>query len=252
MPRMRDQLLDDRLVVHLAASAPDWTAPDCEVLARGRTGIRPCAPTGRRRGCCGASSASTACGASRCDGAGGQRDEAVPDRLRRLDRDLLADDRARQRREGVAAALEAAVAEARDQLLHHPVALDEVLAGVVPERRRRRLGAVGAVATLSPSPRSCPAAESLSTMPCAASSSRIASARAKSRARLAARARRDRARRCPPRREPAPACRNARGACCRTPSVAPGPCSSARVRGARAAVDLARRARTAPRRRSAC
>ena len=61
-----------------------------------------------------------------------QRGEAVPHRLRRLDRDLLADDGARQRGEGVAAALQPRLAELRDQLLHHAVAPRQVLAGVVP------------------------------------------------------------------------------------------------------------------------
>ena len=108
-------------------TAPDWK---CSARSHRYSTLRADRPAARMRG---ASSASTAFGASCVRRAGGQRDEAVPDRLRRLDRDLLADDRARQRREGVAAAFEPAVAEARDELLHHPVALDQVLAGVVPE-----------------------------------------------------------------------------------------------------------------------
>ena len=64
---------------------------------------------------------------------GRERDETVPDGLRRLHRDLLADDRAGQRREGIAAAFEPAVADARDELLHDPVALGQMLAGIVPE-----------------------------------------------------------------------------------------------------------------------
>jgi hypothetical protein len=47
--------------------------------------------------------------------------QTVPHRLRRLDRDLLAHDAARQRGEGVAARLQAGVAKLRDQALHDPV-----------------------------------------------------------------------------------------------------------------------------------
>ena len=150
---------------------------------------------------------------------GGERDEAIPDRLRRLDRDLLADDRARQRREGVAAALEPAVAEARDELLHHPVALDEVLAGVVPEiGDEGRRG--GSRHRAHPLTHVVPCAVSLRTTPSAASSSRIASAAAKSRARLAsARAAIRAAMSASVSAEPA--CRKARGLCWSTPSVAP-------------------------------
>jgi hypothetical protein len=68
------------------------------------------------------------------DGAAHGERKPLPHALRRLHADLLADDAARQRGEGVAAALQAGLAELRDQLLHHPVALGQVLAGLFPVR----------------------------------------------------------------------------------------------------------------------
>ncbi len=62
-----------------------------------------------------------------------QLDEAVPGRLRRLDRDLLADHAARQRREGIAALdCRRRVRKLRDELLHHAVALHQVATGLGP------------------------------------------------------------------------------------------------------------------------
>jgi hypothetical protein len=52
--------------------------------------------------------------------------------LRRLDRDLLADDGARERREGVAAAAERQALKAADQPAHHGVALGEFGGGLLP------------------------------------------------------------------------------------------------------------------------
>src|SRR5262250_2511649 len=55
-------------------------------------------------------------------GVNGKRD-ASPDRLGGLDRDLLADDRSRKRRERVAATRQANAGVLADQLFEHPVAL---------------------------------------------------------------------------------------------------------------------------------
>ena len=153
----RDQLLDDRLVVHVLPLGDVDRARLRSAAARSQrySTLRAERPAAR---ICGASSASTEAGCERMRGAGGQGDEAIPDRLRRLSRDLVADDRPRQRREGVAAALEPAVGEARDELLHHPVAAREMTAGVVPEVGGGPGGwsaAVVALPKLRPSPRWC-------------------------------------------------------------------------------------------------
>ena len=253
MPRIADQLVDDGLVVHLAATARTCTAPDSK--------------------CCGRSQQVLDLARRQAGGAharrverqhrvrrdarrrpGDERGEAVPHGLRRLDRDLLADDRARQRGEGVAAALQAAVAELRDQLASSRgracarcLQASSQYSGVTSGRRawQRSL-------KLRPSPRWCPAAVSFSTMPCASSSSRMRSARGEV-ARLLGRGARLDARgdvglverRCR-------ACRNARGACCRTPSVRAQRLQQRRRLGRRACGSPRRPARTAPPPRPAC
>jgi small GTP-binding protein len=65
-------------------------------------------------------------------GRGDGRDEPVPDGVRGLDRDLLADDGAGERREGVAAALEVNVRAGPDQLAQHAIAPGERARGFVP------------------------------------------------------------------------------------------------------------------------
>jgi hypothetical protein len=63
-------------------------------------------------------------------------EQSIPYRLRSLDRDLLPDDRSRQRGEGIAAAVQASGSATRDELAHDPVALGEVLAGILPKKWR--------------------------------------------------------------------------------------------------------------------
>ena len=64
-----------------------------------------------------------------------RRLDAFPDALRGAHRNLLADDRARERGERIVAIDEVHGAELRDQLLEDAVALHEVGARLVPVRR---------------------------------------------------------------------------------------------------------------------
>ena len=165
------------------------------------------------------SSASTEAGRSCVRGSAHERGETVPHRLRGLHRDLLADDRARQRGEGIAAALQAALAELRDELAHHAVA---PATGACRRRPSSRgwSPAWRASPAVSPSPRWCPGRRVLQhdalAQPAPGGCGRPARSRAPS---WPARALRCAARwRLRP--APLPACRKARGACCSTPSVA--------------------------------
>ena len=64
-----------------------------------------------------------------------QQREALPNRLGCFERDLLADDAARQSRERVPARLQKQTIELRNQPLHHPITRLQVLAGISPINR---------------------------------------------------------------------------------------------------------------------
>ena len=244
-----DQLLDDRLVVHLAASAPTWTAPDCEVLARGRTGTRPCAPTGPRRACRGASSASTAFGASGSTAPAVSATKRSHTACAALTEICWPTIDARQRGERVAAALQAAVAEAAGSASSSPGrACDRCLqaSSQYSATSGRRSAHRAASPRLSAFTQVVPWAMSLSTMPCAGSSSRMRSARGEVARLLGRGARLDALGDASLRRAPLPACRKARGACCSMPERArPAPSAAPRRAGLRCG-SLRRPARTAP------
>ena len=126
MPLTSTSARDQRLVVE-RRPAPRIERGRTRSAARGRAGSRPCARTGRS-GAASAMRVRPTRGPDRV-GNGAAPPPARPRRrqrsqidLRRLHRDLLADDRARQRGERVAAAREVDAGIAADQPLQHAVA----------------------------------------------------------------------------------------------------------------------------------
>ena len=216
--------------------------------APGRRGTRPCAPTGRRRASAARRARARAAGRQRVRRRRAvRRGEAVPDRLRRLDRDLLADDRAGQRGEGVAAAFAAGRRRTAGSACSSPGRAATGACRRRPSKSARRPGRLqrsrGRVASSGPHPggavRRVLEHDALR---------RPSSSRMRVGAGEVARPSWRRARasmRCgdaPPRRRRCRACRKARGACCSRPSVAPSALQQrARARPARARLTSAAR-----------
>ena len=154
-----DQLLDDRLVVHLLPGAT-WTAPDSKCSARSRrySTLRADSPAARMRR---RSSASTAAGARRVDG-------PAVSAAKRSQTDCAAFTEicwpTMERASVVKASPRLCSRPSPNcgiSLLHHAVALGQVLAGIVPVVGDDAAAARVAVATLSAFTQVVPCGESL-------------------------------------------------------------------------------------------
>ena len=151
MPLTSTSARDQRLVVELASSASD-RAPPRRNARRDRAGTRPCAPTARSRAAgrprWPRRPGDRAAERRRSRAGRDRRHEAPPDRVRGLDRNLLADDRAGERRERIAAPPQVDVRVGADQLPQHAVALAE---------RARRFIPIGRLQRIAQLPRASPA-----------------------------------------------------------------------------------------------